>query len=71
MQDYCNNAPGKTPEEVAETLVWMATAPETGLPGSRHFYDMQQLPILPHARDDAAAARLWEESERILTGLGY
>lgn len=71
MQNYLNNIPGKTPQEVAETLVWMATAPETGLPGARHFYEMKELPVLPHAADDAASARLWSESEKILAGLGY
>jgi len=71
MQGYLKNAPGKTPAEVAETLVWMATAPETGLPGARHFYDMQELAIQPHAADDAAAARLWAESEKLLASLGY
>jgi NAD(P)-dependent dehydrogenase (short-subunit alcohol dehydrogenase family) len=71
MQGYLKNAPGKTPAEVAETLVWMATAPETGLPGARHFYDMQELAIQPHGADDAAAARLWAESEKLLAALGY
>ena len=71
MQSYCDAAPGLTPAEVAKTLVWMATAPETGLPGGRHFYEMQQLEIQPHGADDAAAARLWTESEKILAGLGY
>ena len=71
MQAYLKNAPGKTPAEVAETLVWMATAAETGLPGGRHFYDMREMEIQPHAADDVAAARLWTESERMLAGLGY
>lgn len=71
MQGYLKNAPGKTPTEVAKTLVWMATAPETGLPGARHFYDMQEMAIQPHGADDAAAARLWAESEKLLASLGY
>ncbi|MEO6717617.1 MAG: SDR family NAD(P)-dependent oxidoreductase [Novosphingobium sp.] len=71
MQGYLKEAPGKTPAEVAETLVWMATAPETGLPGARHFYDMQEQEIQPHAADDKASARLWAESEKLLAGLGY
>ena len=71
MQGYLKDAPGKTPAQVAETLVWMATAPETGLPGARHFYDMQEQAIQPHAADDAASARLWTESEKLLAGLGY
>ena len=71
MQGYLKDAPGKTPAEVAETLVWLATAPETGLPGARHFYDMQELAIQPHGCDDTAAARLWAASEKLLAGLGY
>jgi len=71
MQSYLKNAEGLTPEEVARTVVWMATAAETGLPGGRHFYDMKEQDIQPHAADDAASARLWAESEKILTSLGY
>ena len=71
MQSYCDAAPGLTPEEVARTLVWMATAADTGLPGGRHFYEMKQLEVQPHGADDAASARLWTESEKLLAGLGY
>jgi NAD(P)-dependent dehydrogenase (short-subunit alcohol dehydrogenase family) len=71
MQSYMKDAEGLTPAEVATTLVWMATAAETGLPGGRHFYEMTQLEIMPHGNDTEAAARLWAESEAILAGLGY
>jgi NAD(P)-dependent dehydrogenase (short-subunit alcohol dehydrogenase family) len=71
MQSYCDAAPGLTPEEVAETLVWMATAPETGAPGGRMFYDMQEQPVEPHGKDRAAADRLWSETEKTLAGMGY
>jgi NAD(P)-dependent dehydrogenase (short-subunit alcohol dehydrogenase family) len=71
MQSYMKVAEGLTPAEVAQTLVWMATAAETGLPGGRHFYEMKQLEIMPHGADDAGAARLWVESEAILKSLGY
>ena len=71
MQGYMKVAEGLTPAEVAKTLVWMATDPAGGLPGGRHFYEMTQLDILPHGNDDAASARLWAESERILAGLGF
>ncbi len=71
MQSYMKDADGLTPAEVAETLVWMATADECGLPGGRHFYEMQQLEIQPHGNDDATAEKLWGESERILAALGY
>lgn len=71
MQAYLKDAAGMTPAEVAETAVWMATAPETAMPSGRHFYDMQEQPIAPAASDTASAQRLWAESERILAALGY
>jgi NAD(P)-dependent dehydrogenase (short-subunit alcohol dehydrogenase family) len=71
MQSYLKEAPGLTPEQVAETMVWVATAEETGAPSGRHFYDMQEQAIAPNAADTETARRLWSESEKILTGLGY
>lgn len=71
MQSYLKEAEGLTPEQVAKTLVWMATAPETGAPGGRMFYDMQEVPVEPHGKDPAAAERLWTESELLLASLGY
>lgn len=71
MQAYLKDAEGKTPEEVAKMLVWMATAPELATNGGRGFYDFEEHPIAPHGADDEAARRLWSESEKILTGLGY
>jgi len=71
MQNYMKVAEGLTPQEVAKTLVWMATASETGVDGGRMFYEMQEVPVQPHGKDEAAATRLWTESEKILSGLGY
>ena len=71
MQSYMKDAKGKTPEEVAKMLVWMATASELGVDGGRAFYDFEEHPLQPHGRDDDAAGRLWAESEKILTELGY
>ena len=71
MQAYMSHAEGLTPDQVAETVVWMATAAETALPGGRGFYAMEQVDLLPHAQDAEAADRLWSESEKLLTGLGY
>jgi hypothetical protein len=71
MQGYLKNAEGLTPQQVAQTLVWMATAEETGAPGGRMFYDMQEQPVQPHGKDAAAGERLWAETEKTLTGMGY
>lgn len=59
------------PEQPARTLVWMATAPETGVDGGRYFFDLQEVPASALAMDDEAAARLWTETEKILAGIGF
>lgn len=57
-----------TPEQGADTIVYLASAPEAGSMKGRYFVKRrEQTPKLP-ALDDAAARRLWEVSER-LTGL--
>ena len=71
MQAYLKEAPGLTPAQVARTMVWLATAAETSAPTGRHFYDMAELPIAAVAADTATAQRLWAESEKILSSLGY
>jgi len=65
------DAPGLTPAEAARSLVWLATARETGLPGGRMFYEMAEQPVVPLGTDEAAADRLWMETEAILSGLGF
>lgn len=71
MQAYEKTVQALTPEEVAETLVWMATAPETGEDGGRMFYQMAEHTVQPHGKDPVAAERLWKESEILLASMGY
>lgn len=71
MQDYMSKKDGNTPEHAAQTILWMATAAEAAAPGGRYFHESQEVPAAPQALDDAAATRLWGETERILAGLGY
>lgn len=71
MQNYMSSLEGHTPEHAARTILWMATAPEAGAPGGRYFHESQEVPAAPQALDDAAATRLWGETERILAGLDY
>jgi NAD(P)-dependent dehydrogenase (short-subunit alcohol dehydrogenase family) len=62
------NGAGRTPEQGADTVIYLATAPElTGVTGQ---YFNERMPIAPSAaaRDPEAARRLWQVSER-LTGL--
>lgn len=70
-QAYMATLDHHPPEWPAKTLIWMATAPETGVDGGRYFHDMQEAPASAAALDDADAARLWDESEKILQAQGY
>jgi NAD(P)-dependent dehydrogenase (short-subunit alcohol dehydrogenase family) len=70
LQAYQATRDTDAPDVPARTLAWMATAPEAGAPGSRYFFDCAEAESAPQARDDAAAARLWRESERMLTEIG-
>ncbi|MFC0204897.1 SDR family NAD(P)-dependent oxidoreductase [Novosphingobium soli] len=69
LQAYGKGQDLIAPEAPARTIVWLATAPEAGTEGGRYFHDLQEIPAAPQARDDTAAARLWQESERILEAL--
>ncbi len=71
MKRYMSSRDGDPPERAANTLVWMATAPETGVDGGRYFHDLQEVPAAPQALDDEAARRLWDESATLLAKLGY
>ena len=59
----------RTPEQGADTVIWLASSPNVeGLSG-RYFSDRKPLEPKKIANDPEARRRLWEESER-LTGLG-
>jgi NAD(P)-dependent dehydrogenase (short-subunit alcohol dehydrogenase family) len=60
----------KTPEQGARTSIHLASAPALEGVNGRYFADSREKEPLPHARDDAAAKRLWEVSEA-LTGFRY
>ena len=59
---------GKTPEQGADTVVWLATSPEVeGVTGS-YFEKRKPKPLDPAAAYDQLASRLWQVSAE-LTGL--
>jgi NAD(P)-dependent dehydrogenase (short-subunit alcohol dehydrogenase family) len=70
-QAYMNTLDLNSPDQPAQTLWWMATAPETGAPGGRYFHEMAEAESSPASQDMALAARLWDESEKVLASLGY
>ena len=59
----------RTPEQGADTVIWLAASPEAEGASGRYYSDRKPLEPKKVANDPAARRRLWEESER-LTGLG-
>jgi NAD(P)-dependent dehydrogenase (short-subunit alcohol dehydrogenase family) len=70
MQAYMDSIRDRalTPEQAADTLVWLATADEPGRTNGLYFHDRKVLSPSPAAQDDAAARRLWELSEALVAG---
>ncbi|MQY21531.1 SDR family NAD(P)-dependent oxidoreductase [Nocardia macrotermitis] len=71
MQAHMAAADTVSPDEPARTLVWLATSDEGGRAGGRYFHNEAEETPAALAQDDAAAARLWIESEKVLAGLGF
>ncbi len=55
-----------TPEEGAETLVYLASSPEVADLTGAYLEKGKVVDPAPQARDDAAARRLWDESARLV-----
>jgi retinol dehydrogenase-12 len=56
---------GKTPEQGADTLVWLATAPEVAGVTGQYFEKRKALPLSRDAADSELAARMWRVSEEL------
>lgn len=55
-----------TPEQGAQTSIHLATAGEVAAVSGKYFAKSRETTPAPQAQDPAAAARLWELSERLL-----
>ena len=71
MRAYMATADTVPPDEPAETLTWLATELAGGHPGGRYFYQKAEETPSAAAQDDAAARRLWADSETLLAKLGF
>jgi NAD(P)-dependent dehydrogenase (short-subunit alcohol dehydrogenase family) len=71
MRKYMATADNVSPDEPAETLTWLATEPAGGHPSGRYFYQQAEETPSAAAQDDAAARRLWADSETLLAKLGF
>ena len=60
-----------SPDQPAETIVWLAMSPEGARDPGRYFFNLAEETPGDAAVDDRAAARLWNESEALLTQMGY
>ena len=58
----------RTPEQGADTVIWLASSPEVEGVSGRYYADRKVIEPKKIANDPAARRRLWEESER-LTGI--
>jgi retinol dehydrogenase 12 len=58
----------KSPEEGAETIIYLAASPDVESTTGAYFVDNEAVPSSPVSYDEAAAERLWEISAQ-LTGL--
>jgi NAD(P)-dependent dehydrogenase (short-subunit alcohol dehydrogenase family) len=56
-------AVARTPKQGAQTLVWLATAPDHSLVNGAYYVDEERRRPSPEAEDMQAARRLWEVSE--------
>lgn len=70
MKSYIETLQSVSPEEGADTLVWLATAPEAGMVSGGYFHNRAALSPASAALDDEAAARLWRESEALVARAG-
>lgn len=55
-----------SPQQGADTLIWLATAEEPGATTGRYFVNRTDTPTSAAAQDDALAERLWSESEQLI-----
>ena len=56
---------GSTPEEGADTVLWLATAPETASVTGKLFAKRKEISTPGQGSDPATRRRLWDESERL------
>jgi NAD(P)-dependent dehydrogenase (short-subunit alcohol dehydrogenase family) len=56
---------GRTPAKGADTVLWLATAPETATISGRMFANRKEIRTPGQGMDPAARTRLWDESEKL------
>jgi NAD(P)-dependent dehydrogenase (short-subunit alcohol dehydrogenase family) len=67
-QAYLRNIKLLTPEQGADTLIWLVTAPEAGETSGKYYTERKAVPGSAAANDPVPAERLWRESEKLAAG---
>ena len=60
-----------SPRRGARTSIFLATSPDVAAKTGMYWVRSKPGHMSRHARDDAAAERLWDESERLLASAGF
>ena len=60
-----------SPDRGAKTSIYLATSPDVAAKTGMYWVRSKPGHMSRHARDDEAARRLWDESERLLAAAGY
>jgi NAD(P)-dependent dehydrogenase (short-subunit alcohol dehydrogenase family) len=60
-----------SPRRGAKTSIYLATSPNVAAETGRYWVRSKPGHMSRHARDDAAAQRLWDESEQLLASAGF
>lgn len=71
MQAYAKSVPLDPPGLSAETLAWLASDPQPAASTGRFWHAKAEETPSEQAQDDAAAARLWAESEKLVARAGF
>ena len=66
MRSYIETLEPRSPDDAAGDLVWIATDPDNGTFSGQYFESRIAMDPAPAAQDDVAAARLWDESDKLL-----
>ena len=66
MQEFGRTTPLISPEAGADTMIWLATDDEPGTASGGYYAERAQIAPSAAALDDAAASKLWQESERLI-----
>lgn len=70
VQERYNGVPMLTPEQGADTLLWLATSVEAGQSNGGYFSERKARKPNPLAEDDSLVERLWTVSEQLIAEAG-